>query len=112
MRTGNRIDDNDDDEDLENGLNVWPGLRVAAGHKRGPVAGTVLAAGDARADVEDAALAQVARPPRRVGVLRVAAVDDDVALVQQRHQLLDELIHRIAGCANKHTRTHTKDPYR
>ena len=35
--------------------------------------------------------------PRGVGEERVAAVDDDVALLEMRHELVDHLVDRLAG---------------
>ena len=49
----------------------------------------LLAAGDAHADEVQAVLAQRLLAADGVGEVRVAAVDDDVALVEQRRQLVD-----------------------
>jgi hypothetical protein len=56
----------------------------------GPLSAPFLAAGDARADVQQPLLLDVLRAPFGVGEVRVAAVDDHVARRQQRHQLLDQ----------------------
>ena len=61
-----------------------------------PVQRALLAAGHAAADEVQAALAQRGLAAAGVGEVRVAAVDDDVALVQQRDQLVD---HRVGGLA-------------
>lgn len=58
--------------------------RVAAGHDRRAVPGALLAAGDARPDEEEAFLAEVLSATDRVVVVRVAAVDDDVAGFKER----------------------------
>lgn len=45
----------------------------------------------------DAGAGELLAPALSVRVLAVAAVDDDVPLRQQRHQLGDELVHRRPG---------------
>ena len=67
---------------------------VAAGHDRRALQGPFLAAGDPRADEEQPLGFQVAGAPGRVGKVRVAAVDQDVARLEQRHQLVDHVDRR------------------
>lgn len=61
------------------------------------MAGTLLTAGDTRADEEEALGLELVRPADRVGVVRVAAVDDDVALVEVGGELLNEGVDGLAG---------------
>jgi hypothetical protein len=42
----------------------------------------------------DAALFQFFAAPLRVGEKRISAVDDDIALFQQRGELIDDSVHR------------------
>ena len=87
---------------LEDLLHVRPRQRVAAGHDRRAVARALFAARDARADEQDAFFGQRLGAPRRVREVRVAAVDDDVAGLQVRHQLVDHVVHRLAGLDHQH----------
>ena len=79
---------------LEDRLDVRPGVGVAAGHDRRALQGPLLAAGDAGADEKQPLGLQVAGAAGRVGVVRVAAVDQDVARLEQRDQLVDHVIDR------------------
>ncbi|MNU73105.1 hypothetical protein D3C71_625820 [compost metagenome] len=82
---------------LEDRLHHLPGRRRAARHDRRPLARAFLAARHARADEAQALARKVGVAPFRVGVQAVAAVDDDVILVEQRNELLDHLVDRRAG---------------
>ena len=62
----------------------------------GPVEGAFLAAGHAAADEVQVLLTQRMLAPPGVHEVRVAAVDHDVAVVQQRDELVD---HRVGGRA-------------
>ena len=62
------------------------GLGRAAGHDARPVQRALLAAGDAGADEVQALLAQRLLAAAGVGEVRVAAVDDDVARLEQRRR--------------------------
>ena len=73
------------------------GLLGAAGHDRGAVEGAFLAAGDADADEVQVLLGQRGFAAAGVLVVRVAGVDDDVARLQQRLELLDHGVDRLAG---------------
>ena len=66
------------------------------------VPGSLLSPGHTATDVEQPLLLQRLGPPARVLVLGVAAVDDDVALVEQRHQLVDEGVDGGAGLDEEH----------
>ncbi|ESU50790.1 hypothetical protein P376_1233 [Streptomyces sp. HCCB10043] len=75
------------------------GLRRAARHDAGPVQRALLAAGDPHSDEVDPALAQLFLAAAGVLEVGVAAVDDDVALLQQWRELLD---HRVGGFPRLH----------
>ncbi len=78
------------------------GLGGTAGHDRRAVERTLLAAGDARADEVQAALAHRLLPADGVGVERVTAVDDDVALFHRVGELVDDGVGRVAGLDHDH----------
>ena len=88
----------------EDVLDVVVGLARAAGHDARPVQRALLAAG--HADAEEAQAALVHRLVAALGVaeVRVAAVDDRVALVEQRRELLDHRVDRRAGLDHGHDR--------
>ncbi len=68
-----------------------------ARHDRRPVQRPFLAAGDAGADEVQTPLAHRLLAANRVGVERVAAVDDDVAFLHGVGQLLDDRVGRVTG---------------
>ncbi len=72
-------------------------LLGAARHDARPVERALLAAGDAHADEVDPLLAQLALPAPGVREVRVATVDDHVAGLQQRGELLDHRVRRVTG---------------
>ena len=72
------------------------GLVGAADHDRRTVQRAHLAAGDAGADEVQPVLLELLLAPDRVAVVGVAAVDDDVAVLEQRHQVVD---HGVGGGA-------------
>src|SRR5690606_20411721 len=73
------------------------GLGRAAGHDARPVERALLATGDAGADEVQADLAQRLLPAAGVLVVGVAAVDDDVALLQERDEGVDDRVGRTTG---------------
>jgi hypothetical protein len=82
---------------LEDRLHHFPRGKRPARHDRRALARAFFAARHTRADEAQALAAQVRIAALGVGVEAVAAVDDDVVLVQQRNQLLDDLVDRRAG---------------
>ena len=74
-----------------------PGLALPAGHDRGPPERALLAAGDAGADVVEAAAGEFLAPPLGVEEPRIAAVDQDVARLQVRLQMRDGAVDGGAG---------------
>ena len=73
------------------------GLGGPARHDRRTVQRALLAAGDARADEVQPAFAHRLLPANGVGVQRIAAVDDDVAVFHRVGELVDHGVGRVAG---------------
>ena len=73
------------------------GLGGATGHDRGAVQGALLAAGDPGADEVQSPLAQRLLAADGVVEVGVAAVDDDVALLEQLGELVDDRVGPGAG---------------
>ena len=82
---------------LEDRAESHPRLVGTAGHERGAEQGALLTAGDAHADEVEAALAYRLLTADGVGEERVAAVDDDVARLEDLHERLDHRIRRTTG---------------
>src|SRR5690606_24279852 len=59
--------------------------------------GAFLTAGHAGADEAQALFLERLFAADRVGPQRVAAIDDDVVLVEQRHQAVNDGVRRLAG---------------
>ncbi len=87
---------------LEDRLDVGPGLGIAAGHDRGALQRPFLAAGNPGADEEDPLLLQGAGAPGGVGIVGVAAVDQDVAGLEQRREFVDHVVDRRPGLDHDH----------
>ena len=87
---------------LEDVLDEGPGSGRAARHHARAATGTFFAAGDAGTDVQQPLRLNVFLAAVGVFEQRVAAVDDDVALVEVRDQLLDEVIDRLARLDQHH----------
>ncbi len=81
---------------FKDGLHHFPSGSRAAGHDGGAFAGTFFTAGDASADEAEAFFGEVGVATLGGLVEAVAAVDDDVVLVQKRDELLDDGVHGIA----------------
>ena len=87
---------------LEDVLDVRPGLLVASGHHRGAVAGTLLTTGNTGADEADALGLEVPVSTVGVGEVRVTAVNDDVAVVEKRQELLNPVVNSLASLDKEH----------
>ena len=87
---------------LEHIFDVGPSLFVATGHQTGAITSTLLTTGDAGADKADAFLSQVFAAAVGVGEVRVAAVNDDVTLLDVGQDRLDEVVNGLAGHDEKH----------
>src|SRR6185369_14639516 len=73
-------------------FHVRPRGSGAARHEARPVAGAFFAAGDARAEIQEARGFGVFGASVGVGVIGVAAVDENVSLAEQRLEFGDELV--------------------
>jgi hypothetical protein len=87
---------------LEDVLDEGPGLLVTTGHQGGAVAGTLLATGDTGADEAEALGGAVLGAAVGVGEVGVAAVNDDVALLQEGQEGLDVVVDGLAGLDEEH----------
>jgi hypothetical protein len=87
---------------LEDVLDVGPGLLITTGHDGGAVSGTLLTTGDTRADESDLLLGKVLGAAVGVGEVGVTTVDDDVARVKEREDLLDPVVDSLASLDQKH----------
>ena len=81
---------------FKDGLHDFPSGRRAAGHDGRAFASAFFTAGNASADEAEAFLSEVGVATLGGLVEAVAAVDDDVAFIQQWDELLDHGIHGIA----------------
>ena len=84
------------------GLTSGQAFSLPPGIMLGPFRRPFLAAGDARADVQQPLRLDVLRPPLGIAEVGIAAVDDHVARRQQRNQLLDELVDGRARLDHQH----------
>ena len=87
---------------LEDGLHIGPRLRRTAGHHAGALERAFLAAGNAGADVIQALALHIGGAADGIREMGIAAVDDDIALFQVRDDLLDKIVHRLAGLHHQH----------
>lgn len=81
-------------EDL---LDVGPSGGRAAGHERGTVTGTLLTTGHTGTNELEALGLELLASADRVRVVRVAAVDDNVALLEVRLELANKVVDSLAG---------------
>src|SRR5690348_12525767 len=81
----------------ENRGDHFPGLARAAGHERRALERAFFAAGNAAADEMNPAAFQFLATALGVSEKRIAAVDDHVAFINQRNELLDDGVDRWAG---------------
>ena len=82
---------------LQDGTNPLVGLVRSAGHDARSMTCAFFATRDTHAEELDAFRRQVAGAHIGVFEVGVAGVDDEIALVQVRQQILDDRIHRSAG---------------
>ena len=78
----------------EDWRNNFPGFSRTARHQRWSLQRAFFAAGNTTAHKMNAALFQFFAAPLRVGEKGISAVDDDIALLQQRGELIDDSVHR------------------
>jgi hypothetical protein len=89
---------------LQDVLDIWPCLLVTTGHDRWTITGTLLSSGNTSTHESDALLSQVSASSVGIWVMRVAAVDDDVALLKTSlcEESLDELVDSFSGLDQEH----------
>ena len=81
----------------DHGRDALPRRFGATRHDRGAFERSFLAAGHAHADEQQLLLRQRLFAPARIGKQRIAGIDDDVAFIQMRHQLGDDVVGRLAS---------------
>ena len=86
----------------EDGRDNLPRGARPAGHERRAFERALFAAGNTAADEMDSLSFELLAAALRVGEERIAAVDDDVALLEKRHELADDRIDRRAGLDHDH----------
>ena len=86
---------------LENRLDVLPRGGRAAGHHARTFERALFATGDAGSEVELALGFNIRGSADGVREVRVTAVDENVAVVQQRQELLDHIVHSLS-CLDHH----------
>ncbi len=88
------------------GLEDWPQalprVDVTAGHERRALEGALRAAGHAHADEAPGPPLRLRRAAVAVGVQAVARVDDDVAVFEERVELVDDVVDGLAGVDEHH----------
>ena len=77
---------------LEDRLDQFPTLDRATGHDGGPLAGAFLSAGNTRADVKEALFGQSLRAAFGVDEVGIAAINDEIAGLKERHQRIDNRV--------------------
>eukprot|EP00754_Rhynchopus_humris_P042950 Rhum_TRINITY_DN286_c0_g1::Rhum_TRINITY_DN286_c0_g1_i1::g.658::m.658 len=87
---------------LEDRAHRRPRVLRTTRHDRRAVPGALLATADAGTDEEQAALGERLRAADRVGEVGVASVDDDVAHLEVRDELVDEVVDGLAGLHHEH----------
>ena len=94
---------------LKDRLRVLPLRLGAAHHDRGAVPGALLTARHTDAEIADALRGEIGEAAVGVGVERVAAFEDGIALFEQRQQLLDHVVDRLAGLDHDDDRARALD---
>lgn len=85
-------------------LDVWPGLLVSTGHDGWAVTGTLFSSRHTATNEADALAGEIFCSAVRVGVVRVAAVNDDVALLDAAlvQKKLNEVVDGLASHDEQH----------
>ena len=89
-------------DSLEDGLDGGPRRRGAAGHHGGAIQSALLSAGYAAANIEEALALHVFGAPDGVREMAVAAVDEDIAGLQDGQKLVYETVYRLSGLDHHH----------
>ncbi len=89
----------DSPEDM---FDIAVGLFGTARHKAGAPQSAFLSAGNAHTEEVYPFLLQLFRPAFRIGEVRVATIDDQVAFIKVREQLFDHRVDRQPGLHEQH----------
>jgi len=76
---------------------VWPGCRISTGHKRRSITGTFLSTGDSRTDEQNPFLLKRLGSSVSILVLRVSSINYDISILQERQDLVNEIINRLSS---------------
>ena len=82
---------------LEDLLDVGPGGVRSTGHEGRAVSGTLLTTRDTGTDEQETLGLELLGSSDRVGVVRVTTVNDDVALLEVRLELSNEVVDGLTG---------------
>ena len=82
---------------LEDILDVWPSGVRATRHERRTVTSTLLTTRNTRADKEKTLGLKLLGTTDRIRVVRVTTIDDDVTSLEERFELLDEIVNGATG---------------
>jgi hypothetical protein len=86
---------------LENILDARPGIRRTTGHERGAIAGALLTTGHTRPNEEEPLGFEFLDTTDCIGIVRVSAVNDDVAFFEMGGQLMDKVIYSLPSFNEK-----------
>ena len=86
---------------LENFLDASPGRSRTTGHERGAIAGALLTTRHTRPNEEEPLGLEFLYTTDCVRIVRVSAVNDDIALFEMWGQLMDEVIYSSPGFNEK-----------
>ena len=87
---------------LEDGRNDGPCSLRTAGHQGRTLESAFLSTRNAGTDVEQTFALNICSTTVGVGIVGVTAVDDDVAGLQQRDELVDEIVDSLTCLHHKH----------
>ena len=87
---------------FQNWLHYFPGREIAPRHYAWAFTGTFFSSGNPHAQEAEALALECCRPSSSIIVVRVTAIDDQVALVQVGEQAFDYLIHYFTRWHQQH----------
>jgi hypothetical protein len=77
---------------LEDVLDMWPSGGGTTRHEGRTISRTLFTTGNTGSDKEEAFLFEILCTTNGIGEVRIATVDDDIALFEIRDQLVDEIV--------------------
>jgi hypothetical protein len=87
---------------LEDRLDGGPGSVGTTGHEGRTVTGTFLTTRDTGTDEEDTLLLELLSAADGVREMRVTTIDDDITLLEERKELVNEVIDGITSLDKEH----------